>query len=130
MLANPDMSSPEAHGIQILHHFAPGIYAREMRVPAGRIVTSKVHKFENFSILSKGRMVLYHDDGRLSEIEAGFHVIAPAGARRVAWVKEASVWTSIHATDERDLDKIEAHFVAATRGAYLEFVAKESLCLG
>jgi len=112
---------------EIFHHFAPGIYAREMRVPAGAIVTSKVHKFENLSILSKGRMALYMEDGTVREVSAGFHIVAPPGSRRVAVVLEDAVWTCMHNTDERDLAKIEAHFVAQTTADYLEFTQQQQL---
>lgn len=125
---------------EISHHFAPGIYAREMRVPAGAVITSKVHKFENLSILSKGRMALYMEDGTVREVSAGFHIVAPPGARRVAFVLEDAVWTCMHNTDERDLKKIEAHFIAQDVDEYLAFVEGqkhiaaaaegETLCLG
>ncbi|MGJ7500068.1 hypothetical protein ACSFBF_06885 [Variovorax sp. ZT5P49] len=107
---------------ETVHHFAPGIYAREMRVPAGAVITSKVHKFENLSILSKGRMALYMEDGTVREVSAGFHIVAPPGARRVAFVLEDAVWTCMHNTDERDLQKIEAHFIAQNVDEYLAFM--------
>lgn len=111
---------------EISHHFAPGIYAREMRVPAGAVITSKVHKFENLSILSKGRMALYLDDGTVREVSAGFHIVAPAGSRRVAFVLEDAIWTCMHNTDERDLEKIEAHFIAATPADYRQFLQQQN----
>lgn len=110
---------------EVFHHFAPGIYAREMRVPAGAVITSRVHKFENLSILSKGRMALYLADGTVREISAGFHLVAPAGSRRVAAVLEDAVWTCMHNTDERDLEKIEAHFIAATPADYRNFLQQQ-----
>ncbi len=110
---------------EVVHHFAPGIYAREMRVPAGAVITSKVHKFENLSILSKGRMALYMEDGTVREVGAGFHIVAPPGARRVAFVLEDAVWTCMHNTDERDLEKIEAHFIAQTPADYQRFLQHE-----
>lgn len=115
--------------IEIIDHFAPGIYAREMRVPAGRLITSRVHRHENLSILSKGRMALYLDDGRVVEVSAGFHVLAPAGARRVAWVLEDSVWTCFHNTDERDTAKIMDEFTCSSRAEFLEHQG-DTLCLG
>lgn len=106
---------------EVFHHFAPGIYAREMRVAAGAVLVSKVHKFENLSILSKGRMALYLDNGEVREVGAGFHVTAPPGARRVAYVLEDAVWTCFHNTTETDLAVIEAQFIAQTPADYLAF---------
>jgi quercetin dioxygenase-like cupin family protein len=110
---------------ETVHHFAPGIYAREMRVPAGAVITSKVHKFENLSILSKGRMALYMEDGTVREVSAGFHIVAPPGTRRVAFVLEDAVWTCMHNTDERDLQQIEAHFIAQSVDEYLAFAREQ-----
>ncbi|AMM22987.1 hypothetical protein AX767_00280 [Variovorax sp. PAMC 28711] len=114
-------ADPAAAGITTHHHYAPGIYAREMRAPKGTLVTSKVHKFENLSILSKGRMALYLDDGTVREVSAGFHIVAPPGARRVAVVLEDAVWTCFHNTTETDLARIEAQFIAQTPADYLNF---------
>jgi hypothetical protein len=119
-------ADPVAAGITIHDHFAPGIYAREMRAPAGSIITSKVHKFENLSVLSKGRMALYLEDGTVREACAGLHIVAPPGARRVAFVLEDAVWTCFHNTDERDVEKIEAHFVAPSRAEYRKFIEQEA----
>lgn len=112
---------------EIVHHFAPGLYAREMRLPKGAFISSKVHKFPGLSILSKGSMALYLDDGTTKIVHEGFHIVAPAGARRVAIALEDVVWTCMHTTDETDLEKIEAHFIAQTPAEYLEFIQQQQL---
>lgn len=109
----------------IVDHFAPGLYAREMRLPKGAVISSKVHKFPGLSILSKGSMALYMDDGTTQIVREGFHIVAPAGARRLAIALEDVVWTCMHPTDETDLKKIEAHFIAQTPAEYLEFVQQQ-----
>lgn len=111
----------------IVHHFAPGLYAREMRLPKGAFISSKVHKFPGLSILSKGSMALYLDDGTTQIVREGFHIVAPAGARRAAIALEDVVWTCMHPTDETDLAKIEAHFIAQTPADYLEFTQQQQL---
>jgi quercetin dioxygenase-like cupin family protein len=109
----------------IVHHFAPGLYAREMRLPKGAFISSRVHKFPGLSILSKGSMVLHLDDGTTQVVREGFHIVAPAGARRVAIALEDVVWTCMHPTDETDVDKIESIFTAATPAEYLEFTKQQ-----
>lgn len=120
LLAQPEelraAFQPEYH-----HHWAPGLYAREMRVKAGTVVTSKVHKFAGLSILSKGRMLLYRGDGTTQEVSAGFHIVAPAGTKRAALVLEDAVWTCMHATDLTDVDLIERHFIAQDMGEFIEW---------
>lgn len=107
---------PEYH-----HHWAPGLYAREMRAIAGTVITSKVHKFAGLSILSKGRMLLYKGDGTTEEVSAGFHIVAPAGTKRAALVLEDAVWTCMHPTDLTDVDLIEQHFIAQSMGEFIEW---------
>ena len=103
------------------HHYAPGLYAREMRIRAGAVITSKVHKFAGLSILSKGRMLLYKGDGTTQEVSAGFHIVAPAGTKRAALVLEDAVWTCMHPTDLKDLEAIEEHFIAQDMGEFIEW---------
>jgi len=109
----------------IVHHFAPGLYAREMRLPKGAFISSRVHKFPGLSILSKGSMALYMEDGTTQIVREGFHIVAPAGARRAAIALEDVVWTCMHPTDETDLEKIEAQVTAATPAEYLEFTQQQ-----
>ena len=47
----------------IQNYFAPGIYAREMTIPAGTTVVGAVHKTENLAIISKGRLLVATPDG-------------------------------------------------------------------
>lgn len=101
------------------HHFAPGLYAREMRVPAGTVVTGKIHKHVNLNIMSAGRMSLWGDDGDLVHVEAPYTVVSPPGVRRVAYAHTDVVWTTIHATEETDVDLIEKEFVVSTYEQYL-----------
>ena len=46
----------------IRHHFADGVYAREMTIPAGVVLTGAVHKTCHLSILSKGKIQLVSDE--------------------------------------------------------------------
>ena len=36
------------------HYFAPGVYLREIFMPAGSVVIGKIHKTEHFNIIQKG----------------------------------------------------------------------------
>jgi len=110
---------------ETFHHFAPGLYAREMRIRAGAVITSKIHKHIGLSILSKGAMSLYMEDGTVQRVTAGFHIVAPAGTRRVALVEEDAVWTCMHPTELTDLDLIEQHFVAQDVGEFLAWAGEQ-----
>lgn len=104
----------------ITHHFSKGVYAREMFIPKGTVITGKIHKFENLSIISKGDVSIYGPDG-VVRVQAPYTYVAPPGTKRAVFAHEDTVWTSIHGTDERDLAKIEEEFVVDTAEQYLAF---------
>lgn len=89
----------------VKHYFAPGIYAREMTIPAGVVLTGAVHKTEHLCIISKGRISVSTDEG-VREFAAPCTFVSKAGAKRAGYAHEETVWTTIHATDETDLDKL------------------------
>lgn len=107
---------PEHHvEIEIIHHFAPGLYGREMRVPAGTCLVGKIHKTEHLCVLSKGEVTVITDDGRIN-IRASAVIHSMLGAKRAILAHEDSVWINFHhnPTNERDIDKIEDIFIAKT----------------
>ena len=89
----------------IRHHFAPGIYAREITIPKGPVLTGAVHKQESLVVLSAGRLRLVTDDGTL-EISAPHTMTCKPGAKNAALALEDSVWTNFFATEETDTDKL------------------------
>ena len=88
----------------VRHHFAPGVYVREMTVPAGTIATGAVHKTEHLTIVV-GHCWLTTDEG-VKEL-VGWNVVksAPGIKRAITTVTDTKV-TTIHATDETDMDKL------------------------
>ena len=48
--------------IAIKHYFSEGVYAREMFVPKGVMLTGKIHKYEQLNILSKGEVSVLVDN--------------------------------------------------------------------
>ncbi|MBT2300361.1 hypothetical protein J7E70_07775 [Variovorax paradoxus] len=113
----------------VVNHFAPGLYAREMHIPAGTVLTGKIHKYANLSIMSAGCLRIFLEDGTTSIVKAPFTYVSPPGTRRAAEALEDTVWTVIHATEETDVAKIEQQFIAQTPAEYRLF-HEEQLKLG
>lgn len=105
------------------HYFSDGAYAREITIPAGAVVTGKIHKYAQLNILSKGEISVLTEDG-IVRVSAPFTVVSPPGTKRVAFAHTECVWTTILGTDEKDPDKIEQIFTTNTEAEYLEHVAK------
>ena len=120
MLAMPQIE------LEVKHYFANGVYARELHIPKGTVLTGRVHKFENLNILSKGDLSVLTEDG-VKRIQAPCTIVSPPGTKRVAIAHEDCVWTTILATAETDPEAIEAAFTTNDEQEYLAF--RESLKL-
>lgn len=115
--------------IPVQHYFSQGVYAREITIPAGVTLTGEIHKFKQLNILSKGRMKVYTEDG-IVEVEAPFTVVSPPGTKRIAHTLTECVWTTIHGTEETDVEIIKSQFIAKDENEWLEFSKSAQLELG
>jgi hypothetical protein len=89
----------------IRHHFAPGMYGREISIPAGTVLIGAVHKTDNLVVLSKGLIRMVTEDG-FTEIAAPHTMMCKAGTRNAGLIVEDSVWTNFFPTLETDPDKL------------------------
>jgi hypothetical protein len=106
--------------------FAPNIYAREMTIPAGVVLTGAVHKTCHLSILSKGQVRVVSDEGVI-ELAAPATLISQPGAKRAIFAISEAVWTTIHATTETDVDKLVVELTESTADELLGGVKNKQL---
>jgi hypothetical protein len=99
------MLEQEQAETEVVHHFSDGIYARELRIPAGVCLVGALHKTKHLYSVSKGKCVSVSGDGKL-EIEAPHMGETVPGTKRVIYAETDTVWTTYHVTDETDVDKI------------------------
>ncbi len=104
--------------LRVEHYYSPGVYARELHIPAGILLTGRVHKYENMNILSQGEMSVSTEDG-MKRIKAPCTVVSPPGTKRIALAHTDCVWTTILGTHETDPDVIDAHFTTNNEQEYL-----------
>lgn len=97
----------------VKHHFAPGSYAREILLPAGSLVVGKIHHHSHVNVISQGECYVLTEDG-VKHLKAPLTFVSLAGTKRVVYSVTDVVWTTIHVTEETDLEKIEAHVIAPT----------------
>jgi hypothetical protein len=90
----------------VTHHFGPGVYIREVAIPAGTVVIGHHHKGPCLNMLLKGAMKIRDPDGHPRVIEAPL-VFTTGPGRKVALALSDCVFQNIHATEETDLDKLE-----------------------
>jgi hypothetical protein len=113
-----------------VHYFAKGLYAREIFIPKGTLLTGKIHRTEHLNIISKGEISVVTETGT-KRIKAPFTMVSRPGTKRVGFAHEDTVWTTVHATEETDMKKIEADLIAPTFEELKALPAEEGkLCLG
>lgn len=98
----------------VRHLFSPGIYIREMTMPANSIVLGHEHTTEHANLVLKGKAIVLIDGVR-HRIEAPFVVNSKPGSRKIALVLEEMVWCTVHATTETDIEKLEAQLIRKSK---------------
>jgi hypothetical protein len=81
------------------HKFTDGMYIREIFMPAGSLITSKIHKTEHPYIVSYGKVAVSIDGDDWNEITAPYTGITIPGTRRVLYIIEDCIWTTFHRVD-------------------------------
>lgn len=95
----------------VKHHFSPGLYMREIFMPAGAIVIGRVHKTEHFNIIMQGACFIVHDDGSHEELRAPMVFVSKAGVQKVLVIVEDMIWLTTHVTNETDIELIESQII-------------------
>ena len=108
------------------HHFAPGIYLRELFIPEGTVLTGKIHRFEIMNILVSGTIRVTTDDG-IQELTGPLVFNSKAGTKKAGYTITDTIWMNVHPTESTDLDEIEDKFIAPSLDALEQ---EKKVCLG
>lgn len=111
--------------IPVRHFFSHGIYAREITVPQGALITGVIHKQPQVNILSYGAMRVSIDED-IEEISASHTVVSAPGVKRIAYALTDCVWTTIVHTFLTDVAQIEKEFFAHSEAEYYDFVKSQA----
>lgn len=103
MLEQPQVECP------VVHHFGPGVYMREVSIPAGTLALGHHQRLTHTNVMLKGAVLLY-DKGVLRELRAPAMYVGGPG-RKMGYITEDVVWLNIYATDEQDVTKLEATYL-------------------
>lgn len=104
------LSMGEGLELPVRHHFAPGVYCRELTIPAGVVAVGKIHRTEHLTIISSGKVTIWTEEG-MKTLEAPCLLHSFPGAKRAAYAHTDVVITTIHPTNETDLAKLEAELI-------------------
>ena len=90
----------------VSHYFGPGVYIREVIMPAGAYIIGHNHKDEHMNVMLEGRLTLIREDGTREELTAPQTFLGYPG-RKIAHIHETVRWQNIYAVTETDIGKIE-----------------------
>ena len=110
------------------HNFGDGLYIRTIHMAKGDVFVSKMHKTNHPYFVTLGSCLVW--DGEKSvAIKAPYSGFTKAGTKRVLFILEDCVWTTVHATQETDLEKIEDEIMAKDYDELIENIKEKQLCL-
>ena len=95
------------------HTFVEGAYVREIFMPKGIFIVTKIHKKTHPFFIMQGDVSILTEEG-VMRVQAPYHGITLAGTKRFIYMHEDTVWITVHATDETSLEKIEDEIIAKT----------------
>lgn len=104
MLQNPESLIE----FKLKHTFTPNMYVREILMPAGSLLTSRIHNTEHpFSIL-EGKAIVFTPSGGTEELSTGHSGITRKGTRRALYIEEDCRWVTYHALSaEEESDRFD-----------------------
>lgn len=80
----------------LVHTFTNGIYVREIFIPAGTMLTGKIHRHEHPNFLMQGKVSIITEDGGAQIMEAPQSIISPAGCKRALYTHTPTWWITVH----------------------------------
>jgi len=107
------------------HTFVDGAYVREITMPKGMLLTSKIHKICHPYFVLRGDVSVLTEKG-VQRIKAPFSGVTQPGTKRILYMHEETVWATVHVTKETDLKKIEDEIIAKTFDDLPDSVKKQS----
>lgn len=106
------MASMPQSECPVSHRFTYHQYIREIFMPAGLWIISKIHLTEHPFFILSGKVTVFDQEGR-HDMEGPFLGITKPGTRRLLYIHESTIWATYHLTahPEETLDEIEERII-------------------
>ncbi len=103
----------------VTNRFTDGLYVREIFMPAGAFITSKIHKTQHQFFILKGKAQVWID-GVEHVLEAPYIGVTEPGTRRVLYILEDTIWATSHPNpDNETLEQLEERIIQKNDNPYL-----------
>lgn len=110
----------------LVHSFAPGMYSRQILLPADTFIVGKIHKHAHLNIVVRGRVTVVTEFGtrEIHVTDGPITFTSDAGTKRALYVHEETIWITIHAVQSTDLAEIERDIIAPDYAELDAFLAR------
>lgn len=108
----------------VTHHYAHGVYGREMFIPAGTVLTGKIHRFSTLNFLMQGEITVTTPEG-VKRICAPAIFTSQPNCKKVGFAHTDVVWVNVHPTKLTNPDDIERKFIVPEEPHLLGHARKE-----
>lgn len=95
------------------HHFARGLYGREMRLKADSLVVGKIHRYPCLNFIMEGIAEVRTDEGAF-RVDAPFVFESGSGTKRAIYAVTDLIWVTVHPSNNRNLEDLERELIAET----------------
>ena len=105
-------------------HFAPGLFAKELHIPAGTVIVGKVHLAGHLNFLMEGEITVFNGKGML-RLKAPCILESSPGVKRVGFTHSNTVWVTVHAIERQGgqtPEELEDELTVRTMDDYDEFI--------
>lgn len=114
------VSAPGSYGMEefnegkVKHHFGSGVYGRELFIPAGNVIVSKIHKGKTFNVIAKGRISVIDPERGFNTYEALTTFVSAPMTKRIVIAHEDTIWITSHENpaNTENLEEIEKTIIA------------------
>ena len=120
LLARPDCLLLD--DMEYRHWFAPGLYGREITMPANLCLTTMIHASENIAFLLKGAITIYTEKG-IEYFEAPHTMITKIGTKRAMLTHGEVIFTTVHHNPDNitDIDTLVDMMTFKDEKTYLAY---------
>jgi len=113
-----------ADDMPVGHYIHAGMYERTLFIPAGTILTGKIHLIAHMFRLLAGELSVMSDNGVMKRIAAPERFDVPANTKKIGYAHTDVLCSTVHKTDLTDIDEIEKEALENSNLEWIDSILK------
>lgn len=99
---------------KVKHHFGSGVYGRELFIPAGNVIVSKIHRGKTFNCIMQGEISVIDPVRGFNTYKAPHTFVSEPMTKRIVIAHTDVIWVTSHEnpTNTEDLEILEKNITA------------------